>query len=99
MSYGLSVFKSNGSLVFSSADVAWMQLDKFIVNANATVSNTYSVASGMTIITQIQMVDDAPTNQEAYAPQVSISGTTVSIAPYSGKTSEKVIVFVLAQDT
>jgi hypothetical protein len=53
----------------------------------------------MTIITQIQMVDDSPTNQEAYAPQVSISGTTVSIAPYSGKTSEKVIVFVLAQDT
>jgi hypothetical protein len=99
MSYGLSVFKSNGSLVFSSADVAWMQLDKFIVNANASVSNTYSVASGMTIITQIQMVDDSPTNQEAYAPQVSISGTTVSIAPYSGKTSEKVIVFVLAQDT
>jgi hypothetical protein len=99
MSYGLSVFKSNGSLVFSSADVAWMQLDKFIVNANASVSNTYSVASGMTIITQIQMVNDSPTNQEAYAPQVSISGTTVSIAPYSGKTSEKVIVFVLAQDT
>jgi hypothetical protein len=99
MSYGLSVFKSNGSLVFYSADVAWMQLDKFIVNANASVSNTYSVASGMTIITQIQMVDDSPTNQEAYAPQVSISGTTVSIAPYSGKTSEKVIVFVLAQDT
>jgi len=99
MAYGLNIFKTNGSVVFSSADVAWMQLDKFVVNANATVSNNYPVASGFTIIAQIQMVNDSPTNQEAYAPQVSISGTTVTISPFSGLSSEQVIVFVLAQDT
>ena len=39
MSYGLSVFKADGSLGFSTADITWQTLDQFTVNANASVSN------------------------------------------------------------
>ena len=52
MSYGLSVFKTDGSLGFSTADITWQTLDQFTVNANASVSNTYNEASGMDIIVQ-----------------------------------------------
>jgi len=98
MAYGLQVFKSDGSTAFSSADVTWMQIDQFTVAANATVSNNYTSTSGFTLMVQIQMVNQPPGSQEAYAPEVSIAGTTVTIAPYSGLSSEETIVLVLAQD-
>jgi len=99
MSYGLSVFKSNGSVGFSTADVTWQTLDQFTVSANATVSNTYSEASGMTIIAQRQLVNVPPNSQEDYVPNVTISGTTVTVSPQSGVSSSQCIVHVLAQDT
>ena len=99
MSYGLSVFKSNGSVGFSTADVTWQTLDQFTVSANATISNTYSEASGMTIIAQRQLVNVPPNSQEDYVPNVTISGTTVTVSPQSGLSSSQCIVHVLAQDT
>jgi len=99
MSYGLSIFKSNGSVGFSTADVTWQTLDQFTVSANATVSNTYSEASGMTIIAQRQLVNVPPNSQEDYVPNVTISGTTVTVSPQSGLSSSQCIVHVLAQDT
>ena len=98
MSYGLSVFKTDGSLGFSTADVTWQTLDQFTVAANASVSNTYNEASGLTIIVQRQLVNVPPTSQEDFVPNVSISGTTVSVAPQSGLSSSQCIIHVLAQD-
>lgn len=98
MAYGLSVFKTNGSLGFSTADITWQTLDQFTVAANASVSNTYNEASGMTIIAQRQLVNVPPSSQEDYAPNVTISGTTVSVAPQSGLSSSQCIIHVLAQD-
>ena len=98
MSYGLSVFKASGSLGFSTADITWQFLDQFTVNANASVSENYSVASGMTIIAQRQLFNSPPDAQEDFVPNVSISGTTVSVAPQSGKSSAQCIVIVLARD-
>ncbi len=99
MSYGLSVFKADGSLGFSTADITWQTLDQFTVNANASVSNNYSEASGLTIIAQRQLVNVPPNSQEDFVPNVTVSGTTVSVAPQSGKSSAQCIVHVLAQDT
>lgn len=98
MSYGLSVFKTDGSLGFSTADVTWQFLDQFVVNANASVSETYNEASGMTIIAQRQLKNSPPNSQEDYVPNVSISGTTVSVAPQSGKSSSECIIIVMARD-
>jgi len=99
VSYGLSVFKSDGSLGFSTADVTWQFLDQFTVNANASHSESYSEASGMTIIAQRQFYDVPPNSQEDYIPNVTVNGTTVSVAPQSGLSSSKCIIIVMAQDT
>ena len=63
MSYGLNVYKADGSLGFSTLDIVWMQIDQFTVAANASVSNTYPEVSGMTVIAQVQMINDPPESQ------------------------------------
>ncbi len=98
MAYGLEIYKSNGTLAFSSADTNWMQIDNFTVAANATVVKSYPDTTGFTLMVQKQMVDQPPGSQEHYAPEVTISGTTVTIAPYSGLSSEECLCLVLAQD-
>ena len=99
MSYGLSIFKADGSLGFSTADITWQTLDQFTVNANASVSNTYTVPSGFEIIAQRQLVNVPPSSQEDYAPTVTISGSTVSVAPQSGLSSSQCIIHVLTRDS
>tara|TARA_X000001036_G_C20577124_1_gene765143 strand:- start:42 stop:341 length:300 start_codon:yes stop_codon:yes gene_type:complete len=99
MSYGLSIFKADGSLGFSTADITWQTLDQFTVAANASVSNTYNEASGMDIIVQRQLVNVPPNSQEDYVPNVSVSGTTVSVAPQSGLSSSQCIIHVLTRDS
>ena len=99
MSYGLSIFKADGSVGFSTADITCQTLDQFTVNANASVSNTYTVPSGFEIIAQRQLVNVPPSSQEDYAPNVTISGSTVSVAPQSGLSSSQCIIHVLTRDT
>ena len=99
MSYGLSIFKADGSLGFSTADITWQTLDQFTVNANASVSNTYTVPSSFEIIAQRQLVNVPPSSQEDYAPNVTVSGSTVSVAPQSGLSSSQCIIHVLTRDT
>ena len=100
MSYGLSVFKTDGSLGFSTADVTWQTVAQFTVAANATVVNTYSEIAGMTVIAQRQLVNVPPAAQEDYVPNVTISNNsqTITVAPQSGLSSSQCIIHVLAQD-
>ena len=100
MSYGLSVFKTDGSLGFSTADVTWQTVAQFTVAANATVANTYSEIAGMTVIAQRQLVNVPPSAQEDYVPNVTISNNsqTITVAPQSGLSSSQCIIHVLAQD-
>ena len=98
MAHGLNVYKADGSLGFSTADVTWQFLDQFTVNANASASNTYNDATGFTIIAQRQLFNSPPDAQEDYIPNVTVNGTTVSVAPQSGLSSTKCIIVVLAKD-
>ena len=98
MAYGIEIFRADETLSFSSADVVWMQVDQFSVAANTTVTKTYPDTTGLTLMAQYQMVDAPPASQEAYAPEVTISGTSVTVAPFSGLSSEPTIILVLAQD-
>jgi hypothetical protein len=101
MAYGLSVFKADGSLGFSTADITWQTVAQFTVAANATVANTYSEIAGMTVIAQRQLVNVPPNSQEDYAPNVTISNNsqTITVAPQSGLSSSQCIIHVLAQDS
>jgi hypothetical protein len=100
MAYGLSIFKTNGSLGFSTADITWQTVAQFTVAANATVSNTYSEAAGMTVIAQRQLVNVPPNSQEDYIPNVVVSNNsqTITVSPQSGLSSSQCIIHVLAQD-
>jgi len=100
MAYGLSIFKTNGSLGFSTADITWQTVAQFTVAANATVSNTYSKAAGMTVIAQRQLVNVPPNSQEDYIPNVVVSNNsqTITVSPQSGLSSSQCIIHVLAQD-
>ena len=99
MSYGISIFKADGSLGFSTADITWQFLDQFVVSANTSFSHNYTEASGLEIIVQRQLYDAPPNSQEDYVPNATVSGTTVSISPQSGLSSSKCLVIVLARDT
>jgi hypothetical protein len=101
VSYGLNVYRSDGTLGFSTADVTWQTVAQFTVAANATVSNTYSEAAGMTVIVQRQLVNVPPAAQEDYVPNVTVSNNsqTITVAPQSGLSSSECIIHVLAQDT
>ena len=76
MAYGLSVFKTDGSLGFSTADITWQTVAQFTVAANATIANTYSEIAGMAVIAQRQLVNVPPNSQEDYAPNVTISNNS-----------------------
>jgi len=99
MAYGLNVYKDDGSLGFSTSDITWQTLEHFTVAANASVTKYYPEATGFTIIAQRQLVNVPPSSQEDYAPDVTVSGTTVTVAPQSGLSSSECIVHVLCQDT
>jgi hypothetical protein len=100
VSYGLSVFKSDGSLGFSTADITWQTIAQFTVAANATVANTYSEIAGMTVIAQRQLVNVPPNAQEDYVPNVAVSNNsqTITVSPQGGLSSSQCIIHVLAQD-
>ena len=100
MSYGLNVYRSDGTLGFSTADITWQTVAQFTVAANATVSNTYSEAAGMNIIAQRQLVNVPPNSQEDYIPNVVVSNNsqTITVSPQSGFSSSQCIIHVLAQD-
>jgi hypothetical protein len=53
----------------------------------------------MTIIAQRQLVNVPPGSQEDYVPNVTISGTSVTVSPQSGLPSSACIVHILARDT
>jgi len=101
MSHGLNVYKSDGSLGFSTADVTWQTVAQFTVAANATVANTYSEIAGMTVIAQRQVVNVPPDSQEDYVPNVVVSNNsqTITVSPQSGLSSSQCIIHVLAQDS
>ncbi len=98
MAYGFSMYKADGSLSFSTADITWQTLETFTVAANGSVTKYYPEAAGFTIIAQRQLVNVPPSSQEDYVPDITISGTTVTVAPQSGLSSSECIVHVLCQD-
>lgn len=98
MSYGLEVYKADGTLVYSTDSVTWMQVDSFAVSKNQTKTKYYTEFSGWTIKVFIELINQPPDAQEHYSPTYSISGTTVTIKPQTGKTSYPARVIILAQD-
>jgi len=103
MSQGLEVYNENGDITYSTGDISWNMVDKFIVLANETITKKYNYLDGYTLLVQIQMINDPPFHDEAWAPKVLIEDTTtgtdtkVTVRPRNNKTSDEVLVMVLAK--
>lgn len=82
-SYGIVTYRADGTVNFDSTDIVWMQIDQFTVEEHSYVTNSYPVIAGMEVIAQVQMVNNPPDDQEAYSPQVVISGTQITVQPYA----------------
>ena len=87
-----------GTPIFSTSDSTWMSVGSFYVGANSSYTTSYPIFSGWTIKAFIVYRNDPPPSSEPLAPVVTISGTTVTVAPEPGKTSEAVDVIVLAKN-
>jgi hypothetical protein len=84
MSYGLAIYRSNGSLAFSSESITWTQVDYIYVPAGVTVSKTYPILQDKQVMI-LQILQD---NVGAYTRNTSnniyVSGTLYTSEAYAG---------------
>ena len=92
MSFGLGVFRANGALCFSSADVTWNQVDFVLCPGGGSVTKSYPVLSGREKLAVQVMIDPPPLTRRAVAHTVTISNTTVTIQ--GGSESAYVIILM-----
>jgi hypothetical protein len=79
MSYGMNVYQQSGGLTYSSADVTWNQVGFFLLSPDSSGSQDFgSIIAGREVLITQMFVDPPPSNERAYAFDVSISGTTIS---------------------
>lgn len=64
---GLVIYDVNGTLRYTSEDVTWNQVDFFRLEANSTVTKTYSVLQGKSVQVSQVMIDRPPADRRATA--------------------------------
>lgn len=92
MSFGLGVFRANGALCFSSADVTWNQVDFVLCPGGGSVTKNYPVLSGRETLAVQVMIDPPPLTRRAIAHTVTFNGTNVSIS--GGSESAYIIILM-----
>jgi hypothetical protein len=78
MTFGLEIFKANGGLGYSTADVTWNQVDFFYVAANGSETRTLPALSGRQVLAVQSFINPPPNDRKALAHNVVVSGTTVT---------------------
>ena len=77
MSFGLNVYQETGSLTYSSTDVTWNQVGFFLLEPNSSGSQDFGdIISGREVLVTQMFVNPPPSNERAYAFNISVSGTT-----------------------
>jgi len=90
MAYGFKIRNSAGSVFYDTSTIGGNFLGTFTANASSNASFTIPHANLITTIyTQIFMINDLPTDQEALAHTISVnSGTGVVTATAQGNSSQ-----------
>lgn len=89
MSYGLAIYRSNGSLAFSSESVTWTQIDYIYVPAGTTINNTYSILQDKQVMI-IQILQDnvgaytRNTSNNIYVSGILYTTSEVAAGYYNG---------------
>jgi hypothetical protein len=86
-----------GEIIFSTASVAWLQIDNFLVPADTTITRDYPELAGWNIQVFMDLFDQPPDAQEHYSPIASVSGTTVTVGPQPTLNSFAARAIVIAQ--
>lgn len=92
MSHGIEVYNASGSLIYSTADVTWNQVDFFLVPGGGSDTRTYPVLDGREVIVFQIMVNPPPSDRRAIAHLLTVSGTTVTVT--GGSESSFVLVLM-----
>jgi len=82
MSYGLNLYKTDGTIGFSSDDVTWNQVDFFQVSGGGSASNDYPVLYGRDTLLVQMMINPPSTTQKSIAHTLSVAAnlTTVNVS-------------------
>jgi len=75
---GLIILDDDQRSIYSTRHITWNQVGFFFVPADGETVMQYPAAGGLEIITMQFMVNDTPSDQEAYAHTVIVSGTQIS---------------------
>jgi len=92
MSHGLEVYKANGQLAYSTADVTWNQVDFFFIAANGSESRTYPVLSGREVLLAQVFVNAPPSDRKAKAHVLDRVGNIV--LAYNGTEDAYILVLM-----
>lgn len=89
--FGLDIRNAAGSVVFSTNDITWNQVDMFLVNGGQTVSRNYPILEGREYLATQLLINPPPLDRRAIAHTISRSGNTVTV----GGGSEQAYIVVL----
>lgn len=78
--YGVGVFSASGSLVYSSEDVTWNQVDMIFVPRGADIWREHPALAGKEVITAQIMINPPPIDRKAIAHTITREGTRVHVA-------------------
>ena len=80
--YGLEIKDEYGDVIYSTRNATWLLLDNFILGKAGFYEKDYShLTEFKQVSVQMQMLENAPDNQEGYAPDITINGMYVKISP------------------
>jgi len=89
--FGLDVRNPAGSVVFSTNDVTWNQVDMFLVNGGQSVSRNYPILDGREYLATQLLINPPPLDRRAIAHTISRSGNIVTV----GGGSEQAYIVVM----
>jgi len=98
MAYGLEIRDASNKITYSTKDITWLVVDKFIVAKNSSAYKTYTGLEGISEIkAQIQLIDMVPNDAEGYSPVVRTGLYYCNVYPDPHGLSERAIITVLAR--
>jgi hypothetical protein len=90
MSYGMEIFDSAGTEIFSTTDSTWTLLGVYTSNANTSTTHTGVPIMPTRLVTRT-MIDQISGDDESYVHTFSLSGSTLTTtAPSSSDTIKTV---------
>lgn len=75
MAYGLNLYKSDSTILFSTSDLGYVLIDRFDIASGASTTRYYTDYTGRTVYASSQ------NNNSIGGHVVSVSGTTLYVTP------------------